>query len=280
MAAHDVTLISQEGLDLAVERERLTLLAAAVDIELTHEQADALLHYLDLVLEKNKVLNLTAIREWPKALVLHLVDSLIILPEFDGLPRGPQEKPFLDMGCGAGFPGIPLAVMRPHRTGLLCDSVKKKITAVDEFIDALNLNGQLSTSTERLEVLGTNHRRAFGTVTARALGSLPVLVEYAAPLLAKGGQLVVTKGQPEAAELEQGFEAAELCGLELLSQRSLELPEGFGTRTILAFGKTGEPLIDLPRPIGAATKQPLSMHNNKPPTKRPTPKKGGPRRKP
>jgi 16S rRNA (guanine527-N7)-methyltransferase len=251
-------LVSQEGLDFSTQCDKLRTLCTVAGVEVEDSQVEQLVIYLDLVLEKNKVLNLTAIRDWDKALVLHLVDSLLMIPEFDALPRGPQLKPFLDMGSGAGFPGIPLALMRRHRKGVLCDSVKKKVRAVDEFIATLGLSRQLSTSSERLEVLGANHRRAFGTVTARALGSLPALVEYAAPLLAKQGQLVVSKGQPEQQELEHGYATAELCGLELMSERVVELPNDYGTRTIITFAKTGEPLVSLPRAIGMATKQPLA----------------------
>ena len=217
-----------------------------------------LIRYLDLVLEKNKVLNLTAVREWDKALVLHLVDSLTLLEEFDKQPQGLKNRLFLDMGCGAGFPGIPLALARPERRGMLCDSVKKKIKAVDEFIAALGLGEQLQTSSERLETLGMTHRRSCGCVVARAVGSLPVLIEYATPILSRRGRLVVSKGVPEESELEAGLEAAELCGLELMSQRLFDLPQGYGQRTVLTYEKVAEPTVVLPRAVGAAHKQPLA----------------------
>ena len=250
--------IDWESFDRAVETSKLLELCQEADIEVDASVAEKLVNYLELVLKKNEVLNLTAIREWDKALVLHLVDSLTLLIEFDEQPRGQQLKPFLDMGCGAGFPGIPLALVRPERKGVLCDSVKKKIKAVDGFIEALDLQAQLSTTTERLEVFGTNHRRAFGCVTARAVAPLPVLIEYAAPLLAKHGRLIVSKGVPTEEEFMSGIKAAELCGLEVISQRFLDLPREFGQRTIIVYEKVDEPLVELPRQIGAATKEPLA----------------------
>jgi len=250
--------IDWEHLDLLAESHKLLELCEEADIEVDPQAAEKLVTYLSLVLKKNEVLNLTAIREWDKALILHLVDSLTLLVEFDEQPRGQQLKPFLDMGCGAGFPGIPLAIMRPERKGVMCDSVKKKIKAVEEFIAELGLQEQLSTTTERLEVFGANHRRAFGCITARAVAPLPVLIEYAAPLLGKNGRLVVSKGVPTEEEFMSGVQAAELCGLQILSQRFLDLPRDLGQRTIIVYEKVDEPLVQLPRPIGAASKEPLA----------------------
>lgn len=238
--------------------DRLIQLCGSLSIEVSQEQAFILLKYLDLVLQKNKVLNLTAIREWDKGLILHLVDSLTMLEEFDSLEAGFKHKPFLDMGCGAGLPGIPLALMRPDRKGMLCDSVKKKIKAVDEFIDELCLNDQLHTSTERLETLGREERGRYGCVTARAVAPLAVLVEYASPFLCRGGVLIVSKGRPEDDEVNSGLKAAELCGFELSSRRFIELPEEFGQRQIFTFVKESLPKVKLPRSIGVASKQPLA----------------------
>lgn len=252
------SLTSDPSRELASESQRLVELCSQAGIDVDQAVSRRLIRYLDLVLEKNKVLNLTAVREWDKALVLHLVDSLTLLEEFDKQPQGLKNRLFLDMGCGAGFPGIPLALARPERRGMLCDSVKKKIKAVDEFIAALGLGEQLQTSSERLETLGMTHRRSCGCVVARAVGSLPVLIEYATPILSRRGRLVVSKGVPEESELEAGLEAAELCGLELMSQRLFDLPQGYGQRTVLTYEKVAEPTVALPRAVGAAHKQPLA----------------------
>lgn len=253
-----VLLTFEPEREVSSEAQRLIDLCSQIGIELDSVASYRLIRYLDLVLEKNKVLNLTAVREWDKALVLHLVDSLTLLDEFDKQPNGLKNRLFLDMGCGAGFPGIPLAIARPERRGMLCDSVKKKIKAVDEFIETLDLGGQLQTSSERLETLGQTHRRSCGCVVARAVGALPVLIEYATPILSRRGRLVVSKGSPEESEIESGLAAAELCGLELVSQRVFDLPEGYGQRTIITYEKVTEPLVALPRAIGAAHKQPLA----------------------
>lgn len=245
------------ALDLPHEAERLAELCASAGIEVDSDQAQRLVQYLQLVLVKNCSLNLTAIREWDKALVLHLVDSLTFLPEFDNSPEFIAEMPFLDMGCGAGLPGIPLAIMRPLRIGELCDSVKKKIVAVDGFIAELGLERQLSTNSERLENYAKYRKHDFGCVTARAVSALPVLLEYAAPFVPREGRLIVSKGQPTPDELESGERAAKACGFQLRSSRTIELPQAMGQRTLLSYVKVKEPAYKLPRAIGMALKEPL-----------------------
>lgn len=238
--------------------ERLIQECAALGIEVSEAQSKELIRYLELVLIKNCSLNLTAIREWDKALILHLVDSLTFLHEFDDQPEHIQDMPFLDMGCGAGFPGIPLALMRPLRSGELCDSVKKKITAVNGFIEELGLINQLSTTSERLEVYARYHKHEFGCITARAVSSLPVLLEYAAPFLPRDGRLIVSKGQPTSDELESGDAAAKVCGFKLYSTRVVELPHDMGQRTMMVYRKAQEPSYKLPRAVGMAAKEPLA----------------------
>lgn len=244
--------------------------ADALGIAVSEEQAGRLLDFLDMMLAKNEVINLTAIRDHEKGLVLHLLDSLLFMkgmeatategsyvPASFGTPVSPTAS-FVDMGCGAGFPGIPLALVNPGLHGVLCDSVKKKIAAVDEFIEALDLKDRLSTSTERLEALPLQTKARFDCAFARALAPLPALIEYAAPLLKKGGRLIVSKGTPERDELEAGQRAAKVAGMRRIQAMELELPDGYGHRTILIYGKIAMPSVRLPRPVGYALRHPLA----------------------
>ena len=244
--------------DLDTQARRLVELAHELDIEVDASTSRKLVDYLVLMLRQNETMNLTAIREWDKALLLHLVDSLVPLAEFQTVLANNPGKPFLDMGSGAGLPGIPLAITNPGAQGVLCDSVKKKMTAVEGFIDALGLRGQLTTTSMRLEELGATRRGEFGCVTARALASLPVLVEYATPLLAKGGSFIAIKGKPEEDEVKAGSRAAQLCGLTVRSMRTVELPHEAGERTIIVYEKVAGTTLRLPRPVGEASKRPLA----------------------
>lgn len=244
--------------DLAGEAVKLKGYLDKIDLNVSEQQVRQLVEYLALVLKQNETMNLTAIREWDKALVLHLVDSLVVLPEFRKVVSKNADKPFLDMGSGAGFPGIPLSIVLPDARGVLCDSVKKKMTAVDGFIRSLGLGGRLETTSARLEDLGNERRSEFGCVAARALASLPVLVEYATPLLAKGGSFIAIKGKPEEAEVKAGSKSARLCGLAVQSMRTVELPGDLGERTIIVYEKVTQTSLRLPRMVGEATKKPLA----------------------
>lgn len=220
-------------------------------INLSNEQIGRCLDHLSLVIEANEKMNLTRILNVDDALVLHILDSLLLLKPLEVSPEGR----FLDMGTGAGFPGIPLAIAS-GRHGVLLDSVRKKVNAVQSFIDTLRLDGA-QVIHDRIEHYALSNGGSFSCVVARALASLPVLVEYASPYLELGGLFVVTKGRPEEDELTSGYSAAEICGLDLIDLMSIELPHALGHREILVFEKIGRPQIKLPRAVGLAKKSPL-----------------------
>ena len=133
--------------------------------------------YLDLVIEKNKELNLTRIETREKGMLLHIEDSLSCIDEFTS-----QDGLFLDIGTGGGFPGVPLAIAS-GRTGVLIDSVQKKARAVQEMIDELNLSNMIQVRGIRSEELALEVGEKFHTVIARAVSSLPTVLELATPLL-------------------------------------------------------------------------------------------------
>ena len=224
----------------------------AYGIATSDEQLRMLLEALALMLGQNRVLNLTAIRDVDKALVLHLVDSALFAP-----PVGEYSGPVLDLGTGGGFPGLPLAILCPEHEFLLVDSVKKKVAAVQKFADVLGLAGRVSTSSDRAEVLGSTMRGRFGVVTARAVAPTNVLLEYASPLLKPFGALVAGKAELSHEEEDQASGAARQVGMELVSRETLDLPDGFGHREILVYEKAGKPSIKLPRAVGMAKSNPL-----------------------
>lgn len=235
-------------------RAQLLSEASSFGLSLIEEQAELLIDHLGLVIEKNKVLNLTRIVDPVDAVTKHVVDSLLFkasLSEVD-CPRGA----FLDLGTGAGFPGIPFAVVT-QRPGLLIDSSGKKVTAVQGFIEELGLSDKLSSRAVRVEVLGKEQRGQFSCVTARAVASLNVLIEYASPLLRKDGLLIASKGQLSEEELSDALYAAPICGMELVSRETYELPHDAGHREIVLVRKVGKPQIRLPRNVGVAKHKPL-----------------------
>lgn len=234
--------------------ESLRAALFASGIELGEEQIRLLAAHLALVIEKNKVLNLTRIADPEEGAYLHVVDSLLLRGALDAAPAGS----LMDVGTGAGFPGIPLAVAT-GRTAQLVDSVRKKVAAVEEFVRELGLAPQVQAVAARVEELGRTQRGRYAVVCARAVAQTNVLVEYAAPLLRKGGRLVVAKARPTEDEVSYAQRAAKVCGMRFVSRETFELPQGRGHREVLSYERVGNPSIKLPRAVGLAKKQPLGV---------------------
>ncbi len=190
--------------------------------------------------------------DFDDAAVLHILDSLVLLPYIDKAPEGA----LLDMGTGAGFPGIPLTIASGRKATYI-DSVGKKVDAVNSFVSALRLKHAYAVH-DRLEEYARSHKKQFAVVTARALAPLPVLVEYASPFLKDGGLFVITKGNPSDEELQSGIAAAKICGFTTLMTDDLDLPNGLGHREFIILKKSRHASVSLPRANGMAKKNPLA----------------------
>ncbi len=247
----DSHYVGDEQLALAVTTLREAL--RSCELQVTEGQLEKLACHLLLVIAKNKQFNLTRISGVEAGAYLHVADSLLLRSALEAAPRGP----FVDVGTGAGFPGIPLAVVT-GRKGLLIDSVGKKVAAVNEFLAALDLSGRVSASQMRAEELGRERRGQYAAVVARAVAQTGVLVEYAAPMLRRGGRLVVAKARPGEEELATAKRTAEVCGLKLVSRETFELPEDRGHREVLSYERVGNPAVKLPRATGMAQHHPLA----------------------
>ncbi len=218
----------------------------------TVEQRKLLDQHLWLVIKENETTNLTRIVDWESAQVLHIEDSIQGFPEVAAAPEGR----YLDMGSGAGFPGIPLAILSGRET-LLVDSVGKKTKALDKFISELGLAGSANTYHGRIEDLAVERPGEFAVVTARALSQIASLLELASPLLCKGGRLVCYKTQPESEELDHAKDVARKLGMEFVSSRGFILSDGETQRAIIVFEKRCNPSMKLPRRVGLAQKKPF-----------------------
>lgn len=209
--------------------------------------------HLELVIEANKVTNLTRITDWDQGQLLHVEDSLVGLSEVNEAPDGW----YADLGTGGGFPGIPLAICT-GRDALLVDSVGKKTKALDSIVAELGLSDHVATYTGRAEELALEHPGEFSVITARALSALPSLLELAAPLLKRGGRLVCYKGRPKEEEIEAAVSLEKKLGMKLLSQREALLSDDETQRVILVFEKVKMQKIKLPRRVGMAQRHPLA----------------------
>ena len=215
------------------------------------------MHHLYLMYQKNAFINLTSIRTMPDGLILHSLDSLLFAKVIDEYIALDSYALALDMGTGGGFPGIPLAAVSNFNVELL-DSVGKKVNACNEFVEEMGLEDRVHASHARLEEFVKETGRVFDIVTARALAKLDVLIEYAEPYVKRGGYLFFGKANPDAQEIRDAKMVAKICGFEIVSRETFELPENFGHREIVVLQKISKSKVRLPRKSGEAKNNPLS----------------------
>lgn len=227
----------------------------------TQQLAQFELYYRQLV-EWNERFNLTAITEYTDVQVKHFLDSLVALPliaEVLGEPL-PLTRPLrlLDVGTGAGFPGIPLKIVAPSLNVTLMDGTGKKITFLREVVDLLGLH-DVDVEQGRAEEMGHNdlYRGQFDLVSARAVASLNTLVEYLIPLVRQGGYAVIYKGSSAPQELEEARKAIELLGGETVCLAPVTVPFLEEQRFILLIRKQHPTADRFPRGQGLPRKKPL-----------------------
>lgn len=206
--------------------------------------------YLAEILKVNKNLNLTRVTDFNTAQLLHIEDSLLILDEVNSAPEGKM----LDLGSGGGFPGVPLAIASGRET-ILIDSVKKKMSAVDNILKQLNITN-VNVSGDRIEEYSLEHPEEFSVITARAVSSLPALLELASPLLKENGHLILMKSR-EIESYNEDIALSEL-GLKLISTREYMLSDKETFRCVYVFKKIQKHSKKVPRRNGMAQKRPLA----------------------
>ena len=198
--------------DARAARAALEQLLAPNRWRLPEGFVDAAEHYVALLLEANARLNLTRVVEPEDVARRHLLDALAALPLLSAAGARGGDARAVDLGSGGGVPGLILAIACPDVRWTLVDSVRKKADALRSFVSALGLEN-VEVSHERAETLGRGDlREAADVVTARACAALPVLAEYALPLLRLGGRLLAWKGPIGADELAAGGIASRLMG--------------------------------------------------------------------
>ena len=216
------------------------------------------LRYRQELLDWNTRINLTAITDPEEVLIKHFLDSLSLLIVYDR----PGAR-LLDIGAGAGFPGLPLKIMRPQWQVVLLEATGKKVTFLRHMIEVLHLAG-VEAVHGRAEELGhkAEYRASFDVVTARAVASLPTLLEYAAPFCRVGGQIILPKKGELAEELVQGKRAAHQLGLVFKADVAVTLPGGrdksgpYGRR-LLVWEQLELCPARFPRSVAVMTKRPL-----------------------
>ena len=222
-------------------------------LTLTAEQEARFTRLLALLEQRNRTMNLTAITDPVEVARKHFVDSLSVETVWQ---PGPAERG-IDIGTGAGFPGLPLAIRYPHLPLVLNDGTRKKVEFLREAAEVLTLRA-VQPVWARAEELGRNpgYRGGFSVVFARAVAHLAELAEYALPLLRPGGRLIAMKGPSGAEEIAASARALALLGGEVAEVRALQIPE-VGARLLIVIRALHPAPADYPRAPGAAKKHPL-----------------------
>ncbi len=237
--------------------ERMNKLIALLEQEGIKCPADLgaqLLQFEEQLLETNKVMNLTAITDPQEMMKKHYWDS--IFPLSKGI--FPQGATVVDVGCGAGFPSLPLKFARPDLQMTLLDSLNKRLNFIDGVIAAQNLQG-IQTLHSRAEDAGRNKelRGSFDIAVSRAVAELSKLAEYCLPLVKKGGALIAYKGATAEEELENAQAAIKILGGKVEEVYQYTLPEEEDKRAIIVIRKIAETPKQYPRSPKAIKEKPI-----------------------
>lgn len=217
-------------------------------LKISDQQKAQFVAYLNLIFEKNKVMNLTSITDMEEAIDKHLFDCLLPLKI---IPQGVKE--ILDVGSGAGFPGIVWAIAMPNTKITLIDATKKKCDFLNEVVTALNLK---NVRILNLRAEDYKQKEKYDLVTARAVSSLPILLEITAPFCKVNGYVLALKGKNGRNELEESLNARKMLKLEVVTIQEEKLFDD-DTRINILFKKKEKTAHRYPRAWGIIQKSPL-----------------------
>lgn len=237
-----------------IDKRMLAEYAAALGLPLGEGELERFDRYAELLVEWNERMNLTAITEPGEIVVKHFVDSLTLLRAF----TPPVGAALVDVGTGAGFPSVPVKIVRPDLRVTLLDSLNKRLVFLRELSAALGQEENVCVHA-RAEEAGRQpgHREQYALATARAVAHLRELSEYCLPLVRVGGMFAALKGGDVDVELEESRRAVELLGGKIDRIERLELPDG-SRRTIVCVKKISQTSTKYPRPHAKMAKNPLA----------------------
>lgn len=235
------------------------IVQAKLGIQLTPNQVEAFRLYEEELLAWNAEFNLTAIRDRPGVRVKHFLDSLTCMI---ALREAPATR-LVDVGTGAGFPGIPLKIILPSLRLTLVESVGKKADFCRHVVNTLHLE-DVEVLQSRAEEIGQTftYREHFDWAVARAVASLPVLLEYLLPLVKIGGRVLAQKGESGPAEVQGSGRALQLLGGALRQVIPVTLPGVAEDRYLVVIDKVAATPAQYPRRSGAPAKKPLVLSSS------------------
>jgi 16S rRNA (guanine527-N7)-methyltransferase len=225
-----------------------------LDITLSQQQLEQFLTYYELLIEWNNVMNLTAITEYEEVILKHFIDSLTLIKVYD------LTKPcrILDLGTGAGFPGVPLKIAFPNLEIVLLDSLNKRIKFLDEVIQKLELKS-ITAIHGRAEDFGksSTYRETFDLCVSRAVANLASLSEYCIPYVKVGGYFIPYKSGKIQEEVDAAKNAVNILGAKINKVETFCLPGSDMERSFVLIKKGKNTAKTYPRSAGKPTKEPL-----------------------
>ena len=228
--------------------QTLTAGLPALGLNLTEKQKKALCDFGCAVIKQNEVMNLTAITELGQVAKLHLLDSLTVLTSGDF-----AGKKLIDVGCGAGFPGVPLALGCPELDVTLLDSLGKRVHWLEEILPQLGVKATCITA--RAEEAVADRRESYDIATSRAVARLNILLELTAPYVKVGGRVIAMKGMAAREELEECSNAIKKLGLKLEDVR--EFPVDGTNHALIVLRKVAHTPTAYPRRYAKIKQTPL-----------------------
>lgn len=222
------------------------------NIEINEEQIKSFEKYMNLLLEWNEKINLTAITQPDEVKLKHFVDSLTVLKYIN------DDDKVIDIGTGAGFPGIPLKIMNENTKITLLDSLNKRINFLNIVIETLNLRN-IQAIHGRAEEIARNklYREKYDVAVSRAVANLSTLTEYMLPFVKVGGKCICMKGANVNEELERAQNAIKELGGEIERVDNFYLSDNDNERNIIVIKKVKETNPKYPRKAGTPSKEPL-----------------------
>lgn len=225
-----------------------------LNIIIDHKQIDKFMKYYEILIEKNKVMNLTTITEEKEVINKHFIDSLSLVRVCN------LNKKFslTDVGTGAGFPGIPLKIVFPEIEILLIDSLNKRVNFLNEVIEELELKNIIAVH-GRAEDYGRDkcYREKYDICVSRAVANLSSLAEYCMPFVKNGGQFIPYKAGNISAELEESKKAIYVLGGKIDIKDTFVLPYTDIERTLVVINKIRPTPSQYPRSAGKPSKDPI-----------------------
>lgn len=223
-----------------------------ININFTVEQLEKFYRYMELLIEWNEKMNLTAITEPNEIIDKHFIDSLTILKYIK------ENESIVDMGTGAGFPGIPLKIILENNKIVLVDSLNKRLLFLQELIKELNLKN-VETIHSRAEDFGQNknYRECFDIATSRAVANLSTLSEYLIPLVKIDGKCICMKAGNADEEISQAKKAIKILGGDIKQIEKFTIPSTDIERTIIIIHKQHKTTNGYPRKAGIPSKNPI-----------------------